>query len=1212
MLFLITCFIWKRTHSNGLMQYFCRVFFPYVPMDEFRYAVEMVLNVPVLTLTDDEEHAFIQFYGLPTSKLKCKKAIKLFDFSHYLPQLKYMYKERTDGDGPGMGTPKGSFIASLLPSFLSGGIGAAIRTKSSPSKSVHNDMSGGYGPSTMASNALKNLMDNKSKRAADPPPAHSAPPKKKAKKRLDDMVNRLWSKNQSSSTLASTNLNEVKNSGTVDSENRRETIATPATTAIVAEALDHSIGSDEEQTVAKLGEIKQAMEQEQAAIATENAKARDTSSQRDERVSISEDLTANTDDANTTQEKPTEGVSKPENDAQNANEQSSSLENDSNIKQTIADDDAEVATATNTEDVENLTKPKEDAPVNENVNVNVDKETCEVFSDTILSEVANKDEVGIEDTGSSIDEAYIVKDNPADEKTSEMLNSEEIAETDGLKSEETTAASEENMVDDVATDIEKSTKSPIEGTDAEEHTTVGIKDAAVSMDVAEDDGKTAKDGEHLTEKPCEVSKNGAYINEEIRDTDLKFQETAPVTEENMVDDVGKDIEKSTKSPIEDTNAEEDTTVGIQESMDVDENDCLTDKTENGTSENKESSTTEESGIVAENKETDESVTGVNLYEGNVNIVPTDSDTETITAVTSEPNAGEDHAGDVIMAGVEDQERTEPEPTEPFEETSTIEETAEKEENTLVTDTSITRNTTITGEEDQERTTGKPTEKFEETSTTEETTEKEENTVVTDISITRNTTVTGEEDQERTIEEPTGTFEETSTTEETTEKEENTLVTDTSITRNTTITGEEDQERTTGKPTEKFEETSTTEETTEKEENTVVTDISITRNTTVTGEEDQERTIEEPTGTFEETSTTEETTEKEENTLVTDTSITRNTTVTGEEDQERTTEKPTETLEETSTTEEITGKEETTANDTISAVGKTATEDNTVTEDSSAEMTTAEYEKDTTGADEAMDIDTNTVEETMEVIKGTNDSTNATESVDKAVEQNNSDGNVDEKVTPEEEMPTIAEEEPAVTEVQDNSEVKNNSDSNADEKVAIVTPEEEMPTIAEEEPAVTKIQDNLEGKPESETISAIDDIAETTAVNTGSESNTVAVEPDGGKIGTEDVVNEKVVATESDAVETSGRDNLEEDKNEVEETEAVTGDTVTGSASTTTTKEEIAVEERPEAVDEVSSDVSVEGKVTVTGITFETNAAIESPKEAKKISDAKETTSETSD
>ena len=184
-------------------------------MDEFRYAVEMVLSVPVLTLTDEEEHAFIRFYGLPTAKLKCKKAIKLVDFSQYLPQLKYMYRERAEAAGSGGASfspnrSSSTLQNTILPPRFSGG-STGIRTKSSPSKSVQSTISNSHAQLHLTPNALKSMMENKNKRGADAPPPHVAPPNKKAKKRLDDMVNRLWSKNQSSSSATTTTSAETSN-----------------------------------------------------------------------------------------------------------------------------------------------------------------------------------------------------------------------------------------------------------------------------------------------------------------------------------------------------------------------------------------------------------------------------------------------------------------------------------------------------------------------------------------------------------------------------------------------------------------------------------------------------------------------------------------------------------------------------------------------------------------------------------------------------------------------------------------------------------------------------------------------------------------------------------------------------------------------------------------------------------------------------------------
>ncbi len=93
----MACLI-KDGTPYALLEALSRVFFPYVNMDNFLYAVELMLAIPVIYLTDEEVQGFIKFYayGLPTSKLECKKAIKLQDFSRCLPQLRYMYRERAE------------------------------------------------------------------------------------------------------------------------------------------------------------------------------------------------------------------------------------------------------------------------------------------------------------------------------------------------------------------------------------------------------------------------------------------------------------------------------------------------------------------------------------------------------------------------------------------------------------------------------------------------------------------------------------------------------------------------------------------------------------------------------------------------------------------------------------------------------------------------------------------------------------------------------------------------------------------------------------------------------------------------------------------------------------------------------------------------------------------------------------------------------------
>ncbi len=222
-----------------------RVFFPYVNMEEFRYAVELVLSVPVLTLTDEEEKGFIQFYGLPTSKLKCKKAIKLVDFSQYLPQLRYMYKERAEAakaaGAQGRGVPAKVANASQgvvnrppvkIPQVAASGSG----TPNVPAKQ-----------GLPATSALKTFVESQ-KRPAPVAPPQSQPGAKKAKKRLDNIMSKLWSKNQGTSDGSPHESDAAQNGGEEGKSVESPAEESPATAASPTEG--SSVTSETEEVPA--------------------------------------------------------------------------------------------------------------------------------------------------------------------------------------------------------------------------------------------------------------------------------------------------------------------------------------------------------------------------------------------------------------------------------------------------------------------------------------------------------------------------------------------------------------------------------------------------------------------------------------------------------------------------------------------------------------------------------------------------------------------------------------------------------------------------------------------------------------------------------------------------------------------------------------------------------------------------------------------------
>lgn len=90
----ISCLCLEQDDRNGrfcLVEAVCKLYFNGCSVNEFLFALENVLNVPLITCTDAEEKAFIQYYSLPVDALKCNKMIKFDDLENYFPQLTYMF-----------------------------------------------------------------------------------------------------------------------------------------------------------------------------------------------------------------------------------------------------------------------------------------------------------------------------------------------------------------------------------------------------------------------------------------------------------------------------------------------------------------------------------------------------------------------------------------------------------------------------------------------------------------------------------------------------------------------------------------------------------------------------------------------------------------------------------------------------------------------------------------------------------------------------------------------------------------------------------------------------------------------------------------------------------------------------------------------------------------------------------------------------------------
>ncbi|XP_076102726.1 uncharacterized protein LOC143071921 [Mytilus galloprovincialis] len=82
-----------------LVEAVCKLYFSGCSVNEFLYALENVLKVPLMTCTDDEEKAFIHYYSLPVTVLKCNKMIDFEDLEKFFPQLSYVFKEKTGNGG---------------------------------------------------------------------------------------------------------------------------------------------------------------------------------------------------------------------------------------------------------------------------------------------------------------------------------------------------------------------------------------------------------------------------------------------------------------------------------------------------------------------------------------------------------------------------------------------------------------------------------------------------------------------------------------------------------------------------------------------------------------------------------------------------------------------------------------------------------------------------------------------------------------------------------------------------------------------------------------------------------------------------------------------------------------------------------------------------------------------------------------------------------
>ena len=69
-----------------------RVFFPRTRVEEFARVVTTVLRIPLEIPTLAEEKAFIAFYSLPTTRLRCNQMVSLDVFEQFMPRLQYIFR----------------------------------------------------------------------------------------------------------------------------------------------------------------------------------------------------------------------------------------------------------------------------------------------------------------------------------------------------------------------------------------------------------------------------------------------------------------------------------------------------------------------------------------------------------------------------------------------------------------------------------------------------------------------------------------------------------------------------------------------------------------------------------------------------------------------------------------------------------------------------------------------------------------------------------------------------------------------------------------------------------------------------------------------------------------------------------------------------------------------------------------------------------------
>lgn len=79
-----------------LVEVICRLYFNGCSVNEFLFTLKNVFRVTVYSCTDQEEKAFIQYYSLQVTALKCNKLMNADDLDKFYPQLSYVFKCTSD------------------------------------------------------------------------------------------------------------------------------------------------------------------------------------------------------------------------------------------------------------------------------------------------------------------------------------------------------------------------------------------------------------------------------------------------------------------------------------------------------------------------------------------------------------------------------------------------------------------------------------------------------------------------------------------------------------------------------------------------------------------------------------------------------------------------------------------------------------------------------------------------------------------------------------------------------------------------------------------------------------------------------------------------------------------------------------------------------------------------------------------------------------